>query len=149
MILSLFVMATVAAATPDLDLRQSLKLAKAAIKNCARHGQSVASSVVDVHGIPIVVLRADGLEKLPSAATRKAATAVAFGSSGADMERRMKVDTQFASTIAANRDLFNPDGGSLPLYRKGQLVGGLAVAYTSHEMADSCVRAALEQHPLE
>lgn len=37
----------------------------------------------------------------------------------------------------------------LCLYRKGQLVGGMAVAYTGHDVADACVRDALKRNPLD
>jgi uncharacterized protein GlcG (DUF336 family) len=133
------------ASAGDLTLKRSLDLAQAAIASCAAKGAAVSASVVDAKGIVIVVLRADGAPKAPVAAPRKAATAVAFNQPGSVMEPREKTDAAFAAEIAAHPDLYNAHGGSLPLYdASGALIGGLAVADTSHEMADQCARSALE-----
>ena len=125
-------------------LEESIGLARAAIRACEAQGQPVSASVVDAAGVPIVVLRADGAPKPPVAAPRKAATAVAFQAPGSVLEAREKTDPAFAAVIAAKPEQYNAHGGSLPLYRQGLLVGGLAVADTSHEAADACARAAVE-----
>lgn len=155
MAVTLFV-GMILAATPasggsatDLSMDQALLLASAAIEDCRGRGQAVAASVVDDQGVPIIVLRGDGLKKAPAAASRKASTAVAFGQSGAQMEQRVKEDPAFAALIAARRDIYNPDGGSIPLMSGGRLIGGLAVAYTGHEVAHACILGALARHPLE
>ncbi len=144
--LSLFF--AIAAPTTGPSLDEALSLARAAIRACEDRKQPVSASVVDAAGIPIVVLRADGAPKPPVAAPRKAATAVAFQAPGSVLEAREKADPDFAATIAARPDLYNAHGGSLPLYRQGQLVGGLAVADTSHDTADACARAAVEAQSL-
>jgi uncharacterized protein GlcG (DUF336 family) len=138
------------ASAGDLTLKRSLDLAQAAIKSCAARGFPVSSSVVDAKGIVIVTLRADGAPKAPIAAPKKAATAVAFNQPGSVMEPREKTDAAFAAEIAAHPDLYNAHGGSLPLYDAlGVLIGGLAVADVSHEIADQCARSALEVTPLK
>jgi uncharacterized protein GlcG (DUF336 family) len=121
-------MLAVVMAGAALTLQESVTLATAAIADCQARGYAVSASVVDDDGVPIVVLRGDGTTKPPSAATRKAATAVAFGVPGSVMEQRRKNDPQFAAELAAHGDLYNPDGGSLPLVRGGHIVGGIAVA---------------------
>lgn len=135
-----FALAT-STATPSLD--EAIALARAAVRACEAKGQAVSASVVDGAGVPIVVLRADGASKPPVAAPRKAATAVAFQAPGSVLEAREKSDPQFWATIAARPELYNAHGGSLPLYRLGRLVGGVAVADTAHETADTCAREAV------
>lgn len=136
-------MAAFAQAPPALDLPLSVDLAKAAVDACAARGASVSVAVVDDKGNPLVVLRAPASPKPPVAAPRKAATAVQFDAPGSVMEPREKADPAFAALIRAEPERLNPHGGSLPLHRDGRLVGGLAVADTSHETADACARAAL------
>jgi uncharacterized protein GlcG (DUF336 family) len=126
-----------------LDLPFSIDLAKAAIDACAVKGAAVSVAVVDDKGNPLVVLRSPGSPKPPVAAPRKAATSVQFDAPGSQMEPREKIDPAFAALIKAEPERLNPHAGSLPLHMAGKLVGGLAVADTSHELADGCARAAL------
>jgi len=136
-------MAAFAQSPSALDLPLSVDLARAAVDACAAKGAPVSVAVVDDKGNPLVVLRAPASPKPPVAAPRKAATAVQFDAPGSVMEPREKTDPAFAALIKAEPERLNPHGGSLPLHRDGRLVGGLAVADTSHEMADACARAAL------
>ncbi|KQY91872.1 hypothetical protein ASD21_16365 [Caulobacter sp. Root1455] len=136
-------MTALAQTTPALDLPLSIDLARAAVDACAARGAPVSVAVVDDKGNPLVVLRASASPKPPIAAPRKAATAVQFDAPGSQMEPREKADPAFAALIKAEPDRLNPHGGSLPLHMDGKLVGGLAVADTSHETADACARAAL------
>ena len=126
-----------------LDLPLSIGLARAAVDACAAKGASVSVAVVDEKGNPLVLLRAPASPKPPIAAPRKAATAVQFDAPGSEMETREKTDPAFAALIKAEPERLNAHGGSLPLHMGGKLVGGLAVADTSHETADACARAAL------
>lgn len=142
--LSLFLMATVAG---DLPLEQSVALARSAVSVCAARGAPVSAAVVDADGIAIVILRGDGAKKPPVAAPRKAATAVKFQAPGSEMEPREASDPEFAALIKGNPEL-NAHGGSLPIYRAGKLVGGLAVADTDHGTADACAREALKANPV-
>jgi uncharacterized protein GlcG (DUF336 family) len=132
-----------AADPPALDLPLSIDLARAAVDACAARGAAVSVAVVDDRGNPLVVLRAPGSPKPPIAAPRKAATAVQFDAPGSAMEPREKTDPAFAALIKAEPERLNPHAGSLPLHIDGKLVGGLAVADTTHETADACARAAL------
>ena len=146
MIVSALLAATPAFAqttAPALDLPLSIDLARAAVDACTAKGAAVSASVVDDKGNPLVVLRAPASPKPPVAAPRKAATAVQFDAPGSVMEPREKADPAFAALIKAEPDRLNPHGGSLPLHKGGRLVGGLAVADTSHETADACAREAL------
>jgi uncharacterized protein GlcG (DUF336 family) len=144
-IVGLLLTATPAAAQAPiaLDLPLSIDLARAAVEACAARGAAVSAAVVDGKGNPLVVLRAPASPKPPVAAPRKAATAVQFDAPGSVMEPREKTDPAFAALIKAEPERLNPHAGSLPLHINGQLVGGLAVADTSHEMADACARAGL------
>ena len=135
--------ASAAQAPSALDLPLSIDLARAAVDACAAKGAAVSVAVVDDKGNSLVVLRAPASAKPPVAAPRKAATAVQFDAPGSVMEPREKTDPTFAALIKAEPERLNPHAGSLPLHINGQLVGGLAVADTSHEMADACARAGL------
>lgn len=132
-----------AAEPPALGLPLSIDLARAAVDACAAKGAPVSVAVVDDKGNPLVVLRAPGSPKPPVAAPRKAATAVQFDAPGSELEPREKTDPAFAALIKAEPERLNPHAGSLPLHIDGKLVGGLAVADTTHETADACARAAL------
>jgi uncharacterized protein GlcG (DUF336 family) len=132
-----------AQANSGLDLPLSIGLAQAAVDACAAKGAAVSVAVVDDKGNPLVVLRSPASPKPPVAAPRKAATAVQFDAPGSAMEPREKTDPAFATLIKAEPDRLNPHAGSLPLHMAGKLVGGLAVADTTHETADACARAAL------
>ena len=125
------------------DRPLALDWARAAIDACAAKGAAVSVAVVDDKGNPLVVLRAPTSAKPPVAAPRKAATAVQFDAPGSVMEPREQTDPAFAALIKAEPERLNPHAGSLPLHMNGRLVGGLAVADTSHEMADACARAGL------
>lgn len=130
-----------------LTLPTAIDLARAAIDACAARGAHVSAAVVDATGNPLVVLRDGQSPKPPIAAPRKANAAVVFDQPGSVMEPREKTDPAFAARIAADPDHLNPHGGSLPLHVGGSIVGGVAVADTSHETADQCARAALAKFP--
>jgi len=138
------------ATTPEpqpLKLPLAIDLAKAAIDACAAQGAHVSAAVVDATGNPLVVLRDELSPKPPVAAPRKANAAVVFDQAGSVMEPREKTDPDFAARIKADADRLNPHAGSLPLHVGAVLVGGLAIADTSHEGADQCARAALARFP--
>lgn len=130
-----------------LTLPTAIDLAKAAVDACAARGAHVSAAVVDAKGNPLAVLRDEQSPKPPIAAPRKANAAVVFDQPGSVMEPREKTDPDFAAKIAADPDHLNPHGGSLPLHVGAAVVGGLAVADTSHETADQCARAALAKFP--
>ncbi|PIB92197.1 heme-binding protein [Caulobacter sp. FWC2] len=134
------------ATTPEpqvLTLPVAIDLARAAIGACAAQGAHVSAAVVDAQGNPLVVLRDELSPKPPIAAPRKANAAVVFDQPGSIMEPRQKSDPEFAAKIAADPDHLNPHAGSLPLHVGTTVVGGLAIADTTHETADGCARAAL------
>lgn len=138
------------AAAPDaqpLTLPVAIDLARAAIGACAAKGAHVSAAVVDAKGNPLAILRDEQSPKPPIAAPRKANAAVVFDLPGSVMEPREKSDPEFAARIAADPDHLNPHAGSLPLHVGTAVVGGLAIADTSHETADQCARAALAQFP--
>jgi uncharacterized protein GlcG (DUF336 family) len=147
MLATLALMAGLAAAPEPLTLPTAIDLAKAAIDTCAAKGAHVSAAVVDAKGNPLVVLRDEQSPKPPIAAPRKANAAVVFDLPGSVMEPREKTDPAFAAKITADPDHLNAHGGSLPLHVGATLVGGLAIADTSHETADQCARAALAKFP--
>ncbi|KQV57444.1 MULTISPECIES: heme-binding protein [unclassified Caulobacter] len=149
MLATLALMAGLAAAPEPraLTLPTAVDLAKAAIDACAAKGAHISAAVVDSTGNPLVVLRDEQSPKPPIAAPRKANAAVVFDLPGSVMEPREKTDPAFAAKIAADPDHLNAHGGSLPLHVGATLVGGLAIADTTHETADQCARAALAKFP--
>ena len=130
-----------------LNLRTPIELAKAAVDACAAQGAYVSAAVVDATGNPLVILRDEQSPKSPIAAPRKANAAVVFDLPGSVMEPREKTDPDFAAKIKADPDHLNPHAGSLPLHVGTAVVGGLAIADTTHETADQCARAALAKFP--
>lgn len=142
-LISVAPMAASAQTAPALDLPLSVGLAQAALDACAAKGAPVSVAVVDDKGNPLVVLRSPASPKPPIAAPRKAAAAAQFDLPGSVMEPRERTDPAFAALIKAEPERLNPHAGSLPLHMGARLVGGLAVADTSHEAADACARQAL------
>jgi len=147
MLATLALMAGLAATPEPLTLPTAIDLARAAIDACAAKGAHVSAAVVDAKGNPLVVLRDEQSPKPPIAAPRKANAAVVFDLPGSVMEPREKSDPEFAAKIAADPDHLNAHGGSLPLHAGATLIGGLAIADTTHETADQCARAALAKFP--
>lgn len=147
MLATLALMAGLAVTPEPLTLPTAIDLAKAAIDACAAQGAHVSAAVVDAKGNALVVLRDEQSPKPPIAAPRKANAAVVFDQPGSVMEPREKADPAFAAKIAADPDHLNAHGGSLPLHVGATLIGGLAIADTSHETADQCARAALAKFP--
>lgn len=144
----LAILAFMAGVTSEpLTLPVAIDLAKAAIDACAAQGAHVSAAVVDAKGNPLVVLRDEQSPKPPIAAPRKANAAVVFDQPGSVMEPREKSDLEFAAKIKADPDHLNPHAGSLPLHVGTTVVGGLAIADTTHEGADACARAALAKFP--
>ncbi len=131
------------APAPGPSLQDSLKLAQAALDVCHAKGFDGSVSVVDSTGLVKVTLRADAAPKPPVAAPMKAAAAAAFDQAGSVMEPRSKTDTAFAAQLAARKDIYNDHPGSMPLHKDGKLIGGVAVADVPHDVADTCVRAAV------
>ena len=138
---------TASVTAQPLSLPTAIDLAKAAIDACAAKGAHVSAAVVDAQGNPLVVLRDEQSPKPPIAAPRKANAAVVFDQPGSVMEPREKADPDFAAKIKADPDHLNPHAGSLPLHVGTKVVGGLAIADTTHETADLCARAALAKFP--
>jgi len=134
---------------PHLDLIYAQKLANAALNICSAMGYKGSVSVVDAHNIVKLLLRADGSDKNPIAAQIKAQTALYFDQAGSDMLLREKSDPDFVAQLAAHKDVFNDHPGSVPIHVKGHLIGAIAMADISHEMADHCVREALSANPYE
>ncbi len=131
---------------PGPTLDQSLTLARAALDACHARGFDASASVVDSAGRVKVTLRADNAPKPPVAAPLKAATAAAFDAAGSDLSARMANDSVLAAKLA-DKTLYNPHPGSLPLHQGGKLIGGMAVADVPHDVADACARAAVAASP--
>lgn len=127
-------------------LSVALELAQVALAVCKAQGANINVSIVDAAGEAKVTLAADGGGGKPSTAVRKAATAIAFKSSGSEMEKREKTDAEFAAKIAANPALYNDHPGSLLLKVGTEIIGAIGVSGSAtHEQGEACAQTALNK----
>ncbi|MDQ6621025.1 MAG: heme-binding protein [Pseudomonadota bacterium] len=127
--------------TSSLTTEAALRAARAALENCRDKGFTVAVSVVDRAGSPLVVLR-DSLAgaHTPATAAGKASTAVSFRID----TRELAASTGPASAMSAIRQLPNvvAVGGGVVIRAGGALVGGIGVSGApGGDADDACARA--------
>jgi uncharacterized protein GlcG (DUF336 family) len=131
------------ARVPTVTLEAALVAAQAALKECQRRGATVAVSVVDRSGVPLVTLR-DALAGMhtPETAQRKAWTAVSFKTPTTELVG----STAYNTSSAGVRHLPQVAmiGGGLLLQSAGSLVGAIAVSGApSGDLDDACAKAGI------
>lgn len=131
------------ARVPTVTMEAALVAAQAALKECQRRGATVAVSVVDRSGVPLVTLR-DALAGMhtPETAQRKAWTAVSFKTPTTELVG----STAYNSSNAGIRHLPQVAmiGGGLLLQSAGSLVGAIAVSGApSGDLDDACAKAGI------
>jgi uncharacterized protein GlcG (DUF336 family) len=123
-----------------LPLKLAQRAAEAAIGNCRRQGQTVASTVVDAEGVVIVQLRSDGVTQASLDASKGKAYAAAGFKSPTDA---------LARNAASNPGLLQVPGfvilaGGLPISSAGRVVGGIGVGGAPSGAIDqTCAQAGI------
>ena len=128
---------------PSLTFEAAIVSAQAALAECRRRGATVAVSVVDRAGVPLVMLR-DPLAGMhtPDTAIRKAWTAVSFRGTTSELAAA----TSPSGPNGGIRHLPNVAmiGGGIPLEAAGRLVGAIGVSGApSGELDDACAKAGI------
>lgn len=123
-----------ASSADDPQLNQMQKAASAAFKACK--GTLIAVAVLDASAAPRLVLVGDGARSMFGGfAVRKAATALRFGKSSAEVRDEAKSDSALATRLKTDPALIGFGGGVL--------FSGGAVAVAGAPSQDTDVRCAL------
>ena len=111
----------------NIPLATAKAIAEAAMDKCNEMGFKVSVVVVDRAGLPLVMLRGDGVGlHTPEGADRKACTAPTFGTSSADFVKRMLNDPTSIGSKEYSRVL--AISGGLPIGVGDDVVGAVGVS---------------------
>ena len=131
---------------PGPDMETALTMARAAIAACAAKGAHVGATVVDSKGEARAMLTGDGADgSFVFVAQRKALTALTFGTTSLEANRRVWSGAEPMSRVTPQMFVM---GGAVPIYRDGDLIGAVGVSgaagpppYGSED--ESCAMAGL------
>ncbi|HEX7874052.1 MAG TPA: heme-binding protein [Sphingobium sp.] len=132
-------------AAPGPTMVVAVKAAKIAVQTCKANGYTVAVSVVDSAGVLKALVAGDGARAMAvGSSQRKAVTAIAYGSSSADVEAKAKADPAFAAKVAAEPTQFARAGAQL-FVKDGATLGAIGVGGApGGEKDDACALAAIK-----
>lgn len=120
----------------------ALQLVQAAVAEARRLGLRIVAVAVDAGGLPLAVLRMDGVnEAFLAAATDKAWTAATFRRSTEALRERMAAQELRAGAATRSRMLLW--GGGLPVIVADTCVGAIGVSGGLVDQDISCAEAAL------
>ena len=134
------------AAAPGLD--ESIAAARAAVRFCDAKGAKVSVLIADAAGQPVVLLSGDGAGVRSALITKtKVAIVARYRLPSGEVEQRAKADPTLAAEATADPDIGVLRGGGLPIYRRGELIGALAVSGASltgpMTLDEDCAKVAL------
>jgi uncharacterized protein GlcG (DUF336 family) len=128
---------------PSLDV--SLEMSRAAIAGCQAKGFGTTVSVVDSASEIKLVVASDGPHGIIATSLKKAATAVHFGMSGAELEEKLKTDKKLADEISAN-PAYNAHAGSILMTVDNKIIGAIAITGAPHDIGEACLKAAFDEY---
>ena len=109
----------------SLTLAEAERVLAAAKAKVLEMGVVMSISVVDPRGDLIAMFRTDGASwRTPQISRAKALAAACFGLPGAELEERAQAPV-FRGMMAMQGGNFIPGQGGLPVYRDGEVVGGV------------------------
>lgn len=127
---------------PHLGSAMALRLVQGAVAEAGRQGLRIAAVAVDAGGLPLAVLRMDGVnEAFLTAASDKAWTAAAFRRPTEALRTRMSAEDLRAGAATRSRMLLW--GGGLPVMVEGACVGAIGVSGGLVTQDVACAEAAL------
>ena len=127
----------------NISLAMAQTIATAAMEKCKEMGFKVSVTVVDRFGLPIVMLRGDGVGlHTPEGSDRKAYTARTFRAPSADFVKRMLNDPAAVGSKEYTRVLAL--GGGLPIMAGDDVVGAVGVS-GSPGRDDECSKAGIDK----
>jgi len=114
---------------PGPGLDESIAAARTAVRACDARGAKVSVVVSDLRGDPVVLLSGDGAGfRSQLIARTKVIIAVRYRLPSGEVEAKAKTDPKLAAEAAADPDIGVLRGGGFPVWRKGALIGALAVS---------------------
>ncbi len=131
-------------ATPDLiSQADALRMAQAAMADCAKRSQPTTVVIVDANGFQRVALSDDNAKLIGVVHTRlKAAATLAFKESTQVLQTRATTDKQFADQYGKDQRYLLQAGG-LPIYRGAKLVAAISVG-GSGNVNEDCAQAGVK-----
>jgi uncharacterized protein GlcG (DUF336 family) len=122
----------------------ALEAAQVALKTCTDNGYKVSVAVVDTAGVQKVLLAGDGVHAMGvGSSVKKAATAVAYKMSTADVGAKAKADAEFGAKVKADAAAITWPGGQL-LTSGGEIIGAIGVGGApGGDKDDICAMAAI------
>ena len=130
-----------------LTLDQTLALLDAARRAAA---VPMSFAVMDAGGHLLALTRMDGaLWITADVAQGKAWTAAAYGSPSAAQKEKMATMPSFAQAITAmTHGRYTPQTGGVPVYRDGELLGGIGASGGTGEQDEAACTAAVTEQGL-
>jgi uncharacterized protein GlcG (DUF336 family) len=131
-------------ATPDMITHvDAVRMAQAALDDCAKRGQPTTVVVVDAAGFQRVAYSDDNAKLIGVVHSgRKAAAVLAFKVSTQTLQTRAETDKEFAAQYGKDERYLLQAGG-LPIYKSGVLVAAIAVG-GSGEVNEACAQAGVK-----
>src|SRR5689334_9132602 len=131
-------------ASPELiSLSDAMKMAQAAMQECAKRNQPTTVVIEDSNGFQRVALSDDKAKLIGVVHTRrKAATVLQFKESSEVTQKRAETDKAFADQYGKD-ERYLLQGGGLPIYRDGKLVAVISVGGSGNEN-DACAQAGVK-----
>ena len=130
-----------------LTIDESLALLAAARDAATGAGVPMSFAVMDPHGHLLALVRMDGaLWITADVAQGKAWTAAAYGAPTAAQKEKMAAMPIFASAITEmTHGRYTPQTGGVPVFRDGELVGGVGGSGGTGEQDEAACTAAVER----
>mgnify|MGYP001061233854 CR=1 FL=1 len=111
---------------PAPSLKQATRMAQAALDDCTRRGFRVGVAVGDSAGEARGMLTADGADgSHVFVAMRKAAVALAFGSTSGEAHEALRHDPALKAKVTPAMFV---EGGAVPIHANGRIIGAIAVS---------------------
>jgi len=129
-----------------LTLPEALQLLESARTAATGVGIPMTFAVMDAGGHLLALARMDGAPWVTAdVAQGKAWTAAAYGVPSAAQKEKMAPMPVFATAITTmTHGRFTPQTGAVPIYRDGQLLGGLGASGGTGDQDEAACRSAVE-----
>lgn len=131
---------------PVLPLALALSAASAAVEKCATDGHKVTATVVDRSGLIRAQLRGDGAGPHTIDSSRKKAyTAASLRRATTDLSEMIAKVPALQALRDMNQEILML-GGGLPIFIRGEVVGGIGVGGApGTQFDDACSQAGLDR----
>ncbi len=132
----------------DLSTDLAAELVRNAVAEAGRLGVNICAVVVDTSGLPLALLRMNGVsEIIVGIATDKAKTAATFRRSTGELRDRLGTENMWlGATSRKNLMLW---GGGLPIFDQDQCIGSIGVSGALVEQDVHCAETALGASDLQ